>query len=73
MITRPGIMSFQDWSDAACLDLNYYGLIGKFTGGNWQDWAVQICNTVTIGKNIPFPYTYSDWRDWAERVCEIMA
>ena len=73
MIVRPVNITLHDWADSVCIDLGIYGVVGRLQDDDWQDWGVQFCNNVTIGKNMPSPYAYSDWQPWAERMCEVFA
>jgi len=73
MIARPIGISLQDWADSVALDLGIYGVVGKITDDNWQDWGVQFCNNVGIGQNMPNPYQFEHWDKWAERMCEVFA
>lgn len=73
MIVRPVGISLQDWADSVALDLGIYGVVGKITDDDWQSWAIQLCNNVGIGKNIPNPYQFEQWDEWAQRLCEVFA
>lgn len=74
VLTLPSYMSLRDWADQICLDLDMTGPISKLTDEKaWQDWAVQFLNNITLGRNLPNPYSFADWREWAERFCQTLS
>lgn len=71
--TLPFGMSLQDWADQIALDLDPYGAFGRLDDVNqWQNWAMQFLNNMTLRENIPNPYQFSEWREWAERFCQTL-
>lgn len=73
MITRPTNMKLLDWADQVCLDLDYIGSVGKLMREDrWQDWGMQFLNNLTLGRNIPSPYSFKNWQDWADRFCQVL-
>jgi len=72
-ITLPTGLSLRDWADQIALDLDPYGAFGRLDIENqWQNWAMQFLNNMTLGKNFPIPYSFDDWREWAERFCQTL-
>lgn len=71
--TLPTGMKLQDWADQIALDLDPYGTFGRLDDVNqWQNWAMQFLNNMTLKENIPIPYQYENWREWAERFCQVL-
>ena len=69
-IVRPVGITLLDWADQLVLDLGRYGVIGRLESEDeWQDWAMQLLNNTTLGRNLPNPYNFTEWKDWAERLC----
>ena len=70
-VTLPFGMSLMDWADQIALDLDPYGTFGRIMSEDeWQNWAVQFLNTMSLKENLPNPYQFDDWREWAERFCQ---
>lgn len=70
-VTLPQMMTLQDWADQITLDLDKFGVVGRYNGTmDWQDWAVQMLRNMSLNGNLPVPYQFNDWRDWAERFCQ---
>ena len=72
MITLPTNLSMSDWTDQVCLDLDKYGVVGKLLDEDWQSWAIQLSNNVSIGNTVPNPYQFDDWQIWGQRLCEVL-
>jgi hypothetical protein len=72
MITLPANMSLTDWADQVCLDLDRYGVVGKIMSEDWQGWGSQLANNISIGGNLPDPYSFDDWQIWGQRLCEAL-
>jgi len=64
---NPIRMTWQQWADAAILNLNDTYALGKAGGEDtWQDWAVGIVRAPTYAqRTLPDPYQFDDWREWA--------
>ena len=72
-VTLPTYMSLRDWADQISLDLDSYGTFGRLdVEENWQNWAMQFLNNLSLKENFPIPYNFQDWRDWAERFCQVL-
>jgi hypothetical protein len=72
-VTLPTGMSLRDWADQITLDLDPYGAFGRLDiEDQWQNWAMQFLNNMTLRENFPIPYSYDNWRDWAERFCQVL-
>ena len=72
-VTLPSGMALRDWADQIALDLDSYGTFGRLDiESQWQDWAMQFLNTMSLGESIPVPYSFNNWRDWAERFCQAL-
>ena len=72
-VTLPVGMQLRDWADQIALDLDSYGTFGRLDiESQWQDWAMQFLNTMSLGESIPVPYSFNNWRDWAERFCQAL-
>ena len=72
-VTLPTGMSLQDWADQIALDLDPYGAFGRLDyEDQWQNWATQFLNNMTLRENFPVPYNFDNWRDWAERFCQVL-
>lgn len=70
-ITLPTYMGLRDWADQISLDLDSYGAFGRLDiESNWQAWAMQFINNMTLKSNLPNPYQFDNWHDWAERFCQ---
>lgn len=67
---NPLSMTWQQWADAAILNLNdtwAYGRAGPEE--QWQDWAVGLVRAPNLATRVlPDPYQFSDWREWATRI-----
>jgi hypothetical protein len=71
-ITLPTNLALKDWADQISLDLDPYGAFGRLQDEKqWQNWAMQFLNNLTLKENFPIPYDYDNWRDWAERFCQV--
>jgi hypothetical protein len=67
-------MSLLDWASQICIDLDPYGSFGRLDQPDqWQNWAVQFLNNMTLGRNFPNPYDFEDWREWAERFAQTLS
>lgn len=72
-VTLPTGMSLRDWADQIALDLDPYGAFGRLdVEDQWQNWAMQFLNNLTLKENFPIPYSFDNWRDWAERFCQVL-
>jgi hypothetical protein len=72
-VTLPSGMSLRDWADQITLDLDPYGAFGRLDiEDQWQNWAMQFLNNLSLRENFPVPYSYDNWRDWAERFCQVL-
>lgn len=72
-ITLPTGMALRDWADQIALDLDPYGAFGRLDDeSNWQNWAMQFLNNMTLRENFPVPYNFDNWREWAERFCQTL-
>jgi len=70
-ITLPTYMGLRDWADQITLDLDAYGAFGRLDNvDDWQNWAIQFLNIMSLKENFPSPYLFDDWREWAERFCQ---
>ena len=70
-ITLPTYLGLRDWADQISLDLDSYVAFGRLDiESNWQAWAMQFLNNMTLQENLPNPYQFDDWHDWAERFCQ---
>jgi hypothetical protein len=70
-ITLPLYMELRDWADQITLDLDSYGAFGRLEDADdWQNWAMQFLNILSLKENFPNPYQFDDWREWAERFCQ---
>ena len=70
-VTLPTGMQLRDWADQIALDLDSYGTFGRLDDETqWQNWAMQFLNNMSLGESIPLPYSFENWRDWAERFCQ---
>jgi hypothetical protein len=55
-VTIPTGMVLRDWADQITLDLDPYGAFGRLdVETNWQNWAMQFLNNMTLKENIPNP------------------
>lgn len=73
-VTLPTGMSLRDWADQVALDLDSYGAFGRLdVDSQWQNWAMQFLNNMSLGNNFPNPYNFDSWRDWAERFCQTLS
>lgn len=73
-ITLPLHMTLLDWANQAALDLDPYGAFGRLDDpANWQNWAMQLLNNASLGRNFPNPYDFADWREWAERLVQTLS
>lgn len=73
-IVRPVGISLTDWCDQLVLDLSQYGVIGQLQDeSEWREWAMQLLNNTTLGRNLPNPYNFTEWKEWAERLCGALA
>jgi hypothetical protein len=71
--TLPTNLSLRDWADQITLDLDPYGAFGRLDiEDQWQNWAMQFLNNMTLRENFPIPYNFENWRDWAERFCQTL-
>ena len=72
-ITLPTGMGLRDWADQVALDLDSFGAFGRLDDdSNWQNWAMQFLNNMSLKENFPVPYNFENWRDWAERFCQTL-
>ena len=72
-VTLPTGMGLRDWADLIALDLDPYGAFGRLDDeSNWQNWAMQFLNNMTLRENFPVPYNFDNWREWAERFCQTL-
>ena len=72
-VTLPTGMSLRDWADQVALDLDPYGAFGRLDiESQWQDWAMQFLNTMSLRDNFPNPYNFDNWREWAERFSQVL-
>ena len=70
-VTLPTHLTLRDWADQITLDFDSYGAFGRLEDeNNWQNWAMQFINNLTLRENFPIPYQFDDWREWAERFCQ---
>lgn len=70
-VTLPTYMGLRDWADQITLDFDVYGAFGRLDDiENWQNWAMQFLNIMSLKENFPNPYQFDDWREWAERFCQ---
>lgn len=73
-IVSPTGITLLDWADQLVLDLSQYGVIGRLEAeSEWQDWAMQLLNNTTLGRNLPNPYNFTEWKEWAERLYGVLA
>ena len=71
--TLPTGMGLRDWADQIALDLDPYGTFGRLDDEDqWQNWAMQFLNNMTLRENFPIPYSFENWREWAERFCQVL-
>lgn len=71
-VTLPTGMGLRDWADQITLDLDPYGTFGRLDDEDqWQNWAMQFLNNMTLRENFPIPYSFENWREWAERFCQV--
>lgn len=72
-ITLPTGLTLRDWADQITLDLDPYGAFGRLDiEEQWQNWAMQFLNNMSLRENFPIPYNFDNWRDWAERFCQTL-
>ena len=72
-ITLPTGMGLRDWADQVALDLDSFGAFGRLDDdSNWQNWAMQFLNHMSLKENFPVPYNFENWREWAERFCQTL-
>lgn len=72
-ITLPTGMGLRDWADQVALDLDSFGAFGRLDDdSNWQNWAMQFLNNMSLKENFPVPYNFENWREWAERFCQTL-
>ena len=72
-VTLPTGMSLRDWADQIALDLDSFGAFGRLDiEEQWQNWAMQFLNNMSLGNNFPLPYDSQNWREWAERFCQTL-
>lgn len=72
-VTLPTGMGLRDWADQIALDLDPYGTFGRLDDEDqWQNWAMQFLNNMTLRENFPIPYSFESWREWAERFCQVL-
>ena len=72
-VTLPTGMGLRDWADQIALDLDPYGTFGRLDDEDqWQNWAMQFLNNMTLRENFPIPYSFENWREWAERFCQVL-
>ena len=72
-VTLPTGMGLRDWADQITLDLDPYGTFGRLDDEDqWQNWAMQFLNNMTLRENFPIPYSFESWREWAERFCQVL-
>lgn len=70
-VTLPTNMALRDWADQITLDLDPYGAFGRLDHEEqWQNWAMQFLNNLSLKENFPVPYNFDDWKEWAERFCQ---
>lgn len=73
-VTLPTGMGLRDWADQIALDLDPYGAFGRLDDETqWQNWAMQFLNNMSLKENFPVPYNYTNWREWAERFVQTIA
>jgi hypothetical protein len=66
-------MGLRDWADQVALDLDSFGTFGRLDDdSNWQNWAMQFLNNMSLKENFPVPYNFENWREWAERFCQTL-
>ena len=72
-VTLPTGMSLRDWADQIALDLDSFGAFGRLDiEEQWQNWAMQFLNNMSLGNNFPLPNDFQNWREWAERFCQTL-
>ena len=72
-ITLPTGLGLRDWADQVALDLDSFGAFGRLDDdSNWQNWAMQFLNNMSLKENFPVPYNFDNWREWAERFCQTL-
>lgn len=72
-VTLPTGLGLRDWADQIALDLDPYGAFGRLDiEDQWQNWAMQFLNNMTLKENFPIPYYFDNWREWAERFCQTL-
>ena len=72
-VTLPTGMGLRDWADQIALDLEPYGTFGRLDDEDqWQNWAMQFLNNMTLRENFPIPYSFESWREGAERFCQVL-
>lgn len=72
-ITLPTGLGLRDWADQVALDLDSFGAFGRLDDdSNWQNWAMQFLNNMSLKENFPVPYNFENWREWAERFCQTL-
>lgn len=73
-VTLPMGMGLRDWADQIALDLDPFGTFGRLDDETqWQNWAMQFLNNMSLKENFPIPYNFTDWREWAERFVQTIA
>jgi hypothetical protein len=74
VITRPIMMTLEEWADRVVYDLDAFGAVRALNNAEeWQDWAAQFLNNAKIGRALPNPYEFDNWTDWAERLCGVLS
>jgi len=59
-VTLPTGMSLRDWADQIALDLDSFGAFGRLDiEEQWQNWAMQFLNNMSLGNNFPLPHVSS--------------
>lgn len=72
-VTLPVNLTLLDWAAQVVLDLDTCGAFGRLDNPNdWQNWAAQFTNNLSVDRNLPNPYGFADWREWAERFVGVL-
>ena len=72
-VTLPTGMGLRDWADQIALDLDSFGAFGRLDiEDQWQNWAMQFINNMTLKENMPIPYAFDNWHEWAVRFCQTL-
>jgi len=70
----PGLMTYEQWSDAITHSLFRYGHVEvPPPEGDWQEWAEGLTQIPAIAsQGCPDPYFFNDWREWAHRFAQVV-